>query len=62
MVITCPGCNKNLVIPDTNPLHVRCRHCNTAFTIEYSEPVKITDIQFPLNKVKGQTPLEKAQT
>ena len=48
MVITCPGCNKKLAIPDTNPSHVRCRHCNTAFTIEYSEPVKITDIRLPL--------------
>ena len=48
MVITCPGCNKNLTIPDTNPSHVRCQHCKTTFTIEYSEPAKITDVCFPL--------------
>lgn len=48
MVITCPGCNKKLAIPDTNPPRVKCRYCKTAFTIEYSEPVKITDVCFPL--------------
>lgn len=48
MVITCPGCNKKLAIPDTNPPRVKCRYCKTVFTIEYSEPVKITDVCFPL--------------
>lgn len=48
MVITCPGCNKKLAIPDTNPSHVRCQYCKTSFAIEYSEPVKITDVRVPL--------------
>lgn len=48
MVITCPGCNKKLAIPDTNSSHVRCQYCKTSFAIEYSEPVKITDVRVPL--------------
>lgn len=48
MTVTCPGCNKRLAIPDTNPPRVKCRYCKTAFTIEYSEPVKNTDVCFPL--------------
>lgn len=51
MTITCPGCEKNLIIPDANPPRVRCRFCKTIFSIEYSEPATISDICFPF-KVK----------
>lgn len=51
MTITCPGCDKELLIPDTNPPRVRCRFCKTIFSIEYSEPATISDIHFPF-KVK----------
>ncbi len=51
MTITCPGCEKKLIIPDANPPRVRCRSCKTIFSIEYSEPATISDIRFPF-KVK----------
>lgn len=58
MTITCPGCGKNLIIPDTNPPHVRCRSCKTTFSIEYSEPATISDIRVPF-KVKVKRTLKK---
>lgn len=48
MTVKCPGCDRKLIMPNTNPPYVRCGFCKTTFKIEYTEPPTISDVHFPL--------------